>query len=561
MERRHFLKNLSVVLSSPVIINSLPVRLMAGTNPLLQAAATLDNDKAMVIVQLHGGNDGINTLIPIDQYSLYYNRRANIAVPDFGSRSYISLDSTVKDRQKVGVHPDMISFKNMYDQGTLSIVNGVSYESNNGSHFRGRDIMFMGGNYNDFLSSGFGGRYLDQIYPNYPSAYPSTSMPDPLALEIGDDVSLLFTRDNGIPVSVSIFDPEQFFALVDNLQGFKDKDNIDPRGIPPTSITNSPYGTELKYILDLEEKSNDYATQLKKTFDKGANTKSVVYPNVYPFNAPSGSLRNPLSYQLKLIARLLSGGSKTKIFLVRIGGFDNHANQVETYDPTQGVHAALLYHLSTALKAFQDDLKGLGLDDRVVTVTTSEFGRRIDSNGSYGTDHGTAFPVFVLGKNVKPGIVGNNPDLSTSSSNISMQYDYRQIYTAILKDFMGATDAVIEKTFKDSFLNTRVPIINTNNVVTGTEGNFFENRFRLNNCFPNPANDVTTFSFYLNTKTNVNLGIYNLQGQLVKMVAEGTKDVGLHEIQFNLKDLGAGTYIYKIKAASLEESKKLIIVK
>ena len=116
---------------------------------------------------------------------------------------------------------------------------------------------------------------------------------------------------------------------------------------------------------------------------------------------------------------------KTKVFLVKIGGFDTHANQVETYNPTLGGHAARLYHISSAIRAFQDDLKSRGLEDRVLTMTMSEFGRRVASNGSYGTDHGTGGSVMLFGRHVNPGIFGVNPDLTRS--NIEMQFDYRPV--------------------------------------------------------------------------------------------------------------------------------------
>ena len=155
----------------------------------------------------------------------------------------------------------------------------------------------------------------------------------------------------------------------------------------------------MDWILSLEDKTEDYAGRLRQVWEASSET-SITYPENYPFNAPNGSKRNPLSGQLQLISRLLAGGGagqgvKTKVFLLRIGGFDTHAEQVENYDPTMGVHASQMYHISSAMKAFQDDLKARGLEERVLTMTTSEFGRRIASNGSYGTDHGTGAPVFI----------------------------------------------------------------------------------------------------------------------------------------------------------------------
>ena len=184
---------------------------------------------------------------------------------------------------------------------------------------------------------------------------------------------------------------------------------------------------------------------------------SVTYPEKYPFNAPPGSLNNRLTPQLKLIARLLDGGGaglgvNTKVFLVKIGGFDTHAEQVESYDPTMGAHAALMYNIASAMNAFQADLRARGIEDRVLTVTTSEFGRRIHSNGSYGTDPGTGGPMFIFGKGVQPGVVGKVPDLT--KNNVAMQFDYRQVYANILKDWMLVDeDTINNEIFFKNFIN------------------------------------------------------------------------------------------------------------
>jgi uncharacterized protein (DUF1501 family) len=299
-------------------------------------------------------------------------------------------------------------------------------------------------------------------------------------LEIGATVSLAFHRENGIPAAVAANDPEGFFDLINSTGG-----------LPPESVIDTHYGQELQWIMNIEANSNQYADRLKEVFDNGSNTAGVTYPETYPLAA--SRLNNPLAPQLKLIARMLSGGSKTRIFLARIGGFDTHGNQVESYDPTLGNHAALLYHISSAVEAFQNDLQGLGLEDRVVTATFSEFGRRAASNASFGTDHGNAAPMFVFGKAVKPGIIGTNPDLqSLNGNNIPMQIDYRQVFTTILHDWMEATDQAMVQTLFDGFISQKLDLFG--NLVTSTKDDFIAKRFKLNSAYPNPAGDRTTFS-------------------------------------------------------------------
>ena len=254
---------------------------------------------------------------------------------------------------------------------------------------------------------------------------------------------------------------------------------------------------------------------------------------------------------------MLSGGSKTRIFLARIGGFDTHGNQVESYDPTLGNHAALLYHISAAVEAFQKDLQGLGLEDRVVTATFSEFGRRAASNASYGTDHGNAAPMFVFGKAVKPGIIGTNPDLQNlNGNNIPMQIDYRQVFTTILHDWMEAPDEAMAQTLFDGFIAQKLDLFG--NLVTSTRDEFIAKRFKLNSAYPNPVRDRTTFSYYINTAVQVNMELYDTGGRRIRTLINQQQNVGEHRVTIDLSDLRPGTYVYRMKAGPLDTAKKLI---
>jgi len=570
MKRRDFIRNLSLA-TIPFSIGGLPVKLMAQ-NSLTRMAKKSTNDRVLVLLQMHGGADGLNAVIPIDAYDLYYSRRANIAIPLKNSlRKLIPLDSTLKKEAQVGLHPDMFHMKDMYDRGRACIVQGVSYKNNNGSHFRGRDISFMGGSFDDYFSSGWVGRYLGQefdfAHTPYPEAYPNPEMLDPLAIEIGSEVSLIFHQENHIPTSVSIDDPDDFAKMVDGQEGFDDNKKFDPTGIPPDDLTDSPYWKELKWILDLEDKSKDYADRLKTVYDAAAET-TVSYPEKYLFNAPAGSMTNPLSHQLKLIARLLAGGCKTKVFLVKIGGFDTHAEQVENYDPTMGVHAALMYHISSAMKAFQDDLAVRGIEDLVLTVTTSEFGRRVHSNGSYGTDHGTGGPVYIFGKGANPGVIGNVPDLM--QDNVEMQYDYRQVYASILKDWMGVAPSVIEndiffKNFidgpKEEGVGNYEPITVAQNIISGVKDDFKTSRFTLYNCYPNPVKGDVNIGFRINVKSHVKLTLLDSQGRALSVLMNQEKEEGEHFVKTDMGQYPPGVYLYQIKAGLLEDTKKMIVTR
>ena len=573
MKRRNFLQKIPAIAGASFALNHIPVRVMSKNSPFMRLASQSTNDKVLIILQMHGGNDGLNTFIPVEQYDLYYSRRANIAIPARNSvRSMIHLDSTLPYADQVGLHPDLIGMKDMYDRGRMAVVQGVSYPNNNGSHFRGRDIWFMGGGPDDYFSSGWVGRYLQNMVEpmRYPDDFPNAQNPDPLAIEMGSDVSLVFHQDNNIPVSISLgSNPESLANLVGELEGFTDE-GFDPRGKPPSFLDNSPYGRELNWILGLEDKSEDYAARLYEVYSRAAATR-VSYPEVYPFNAPRSSLRNRLTPQLQMIARLLDGGGaglgvKTKVFLVKIGGFDTHAGQAESYDPTMGSHAALLYHISSAMRAFQEDLRERGIEDRVLTLTTSEFGRRVASNGSYGTDHGTGGPMMIFGSGVNPGVYGTNPDMMRN--NVEMQFDYRQIYANILRDWMGVNEEVINNDifFGDFIRGAKPdggfyePIPLASQQVTSNEA-FFSERFWLDKAYPNPARDVTRIRYRINTPADVKLSLYDIQGREIKTIVNEFKDPGEHEAVVRLDDVGAGIYLYEITAGILKDAKRLIVRK
>jgi uncharacterized protein (DUF1501 family) len=540
MNRRKFIHNITLASTGTMVLAGLPVKLMAG-NGRLKRVAAMSNGNVLIFVQLHGGNDGLNALVPVDQYNVYYNYRANIAIPDSGSRKFINVDTSLAVGDQVGLHPDMIGFKALYDQGKAAIIQNVGYPNMNMSHFRGRDIVFMGGEATDDYSSGWMGRYLDYEYPGYPDGYPNETMPDPIAIEIGNVRSIAFHREEGIPIGINIHDPEHFYELITSV-------GIDP----PLQFPDSHAGDELRYLMEFEEKSNQYAGRLKETYDKG-NNSTVSYPEAYPLSAPEPFLNNPLSGQLRLIARLLKGGLKTRIFLCRIGGFDLHGEQVEKYDSTLGTHAALLYHLSSAIKAFQDDLSVLGMEDHVLTMTFTEFGRRVYSNGSYGTDHGTASPVFVFGKAVKGGILGTNPNLNDlNNGNLKYTTDYRQIYTSVVQDWFGASDEAMQATGFDEWVGKKLDLIEGGTGIPGMT------QPGLLGCFPNPVGEETTVSYYVKEPCTVKIAVYNSSGRMIRKTEHFVATSGRNETRISLGDLKAGEYIIEASFGTYSGTDKII---
>jgi hypothetical protein len=388
------------------------------------------------------------------------------------------------------------------------------------------------------------GRFLNHEYPGYPTGYPNDTMTDPIGIEMGNVMSIAFHREEGIPMGINIQNPEQFYQLITTV------------GVnPPILYPDSHAGNELRYLMELEKKANQYAGRLKEAFDNGSNS-AVSYPEAYPLSAPEAYLSNPLSGQLKLIARLLKGGLKTRIFLCRIGGFDTHGKQVETYDSTLGTHAALLYHLSSAIKAFQDDMASLGIEDNVLTMTFTEFGRRVYSNGSYGTDHGSATPIFLFGKGLKGGILGTNPDLNNlHNGNLVYSTDYRQVYTSVVQDWFGASDEAMRATGFDEWVGQRLDLIAG---VSGVKDDLRNLKPGLLGCYPNPVINETMVTYFVQQPSAISIRVYSISGKEMKRVETYAGSNGRNEYTINLVDLKPGEYILQIGNPRFKESVKLI---
>jgi len=544
MKRRSFLKKSLGAVSVPFLINGMPVRTLA--NQLAGMVSRNDHDKVVVMIQLAGGNDGLNTLIPVHQYDLYKASRQNMAIPNSGNRKYILLDEQMPEPELLGLHPDLTELKSMYDEKLVTIVQNVGYENTNLSHFRGRDIWFMGGGATDYYHSGWMGRYLDGSFDGYPDDYPNEDMPDPLGLEFGYAMSLAFHRNEGIPAGLAITDPDTFYELVTGT-GTE----------PPDWLPDSYRGDELQYLMDLELKSNQYAERIKNVYDNGINSPNVLYPETYPGIAPEQYKQNPLSWQFKILARLLSGGIKSKMFVLKIDGFDTHADQVIPGDPTYGIHGALLYHLNKAVKAFYDDLKEQGLDQNVLTFTTSEFGRRVHSNASWGTDHGMAAPVFLFGPMLKSGVVGSPPDLTDLvDGNLKYEFDYRRLYTSILKDWMETPDEIIDQVYWSEFINNRLDIFKGPDGIH-ENGGFAASTDML--IYPNPATEMAFIKTNLTKKGHLELSVFDLQGRKIVSVFEGYKSIGEHLFNLNIAHLPSGYYMVRMRSGFKTESRKLIV--
>jgi uncharacterized protein (DUF1501 family) len=425
MKRKDFLLNsIPAAALLPEVINGYSVKAFNSNSPLIQALmrGTTDTDHVLVIIQLAGGNDGLNTVIPVADYTKYFNARSNIAIPQNRVLSISGVSGT-------GLHPSMTGLQTLFTEGKAKLVQAVGYPQPNFSHFRATDIWMSASNSTQEVYSGWAGRYLNYEYPNFPTGYPSPTVPDPLAIQIGSTTTLT-TQGPTVNMGMSITNPTSFYNLITG--------TTDP-------APNTPAGKELTFIRTVNQQTQKYATVIRNA----ANAVTQQAP--YPAN-------NTLGDQLRIVARLIKGGLRTRIYMVSFGGFDNHSVQVNAADTTTGTHATLLQRVSDAIKAFQDDLKFLAVENRVIGLTYSEFGRRIKSNSSTGTDHGAAAPMFLFGTNIEPGMLGVNPTLPTSATvndNIPMQYDFRSIYATILENWFCLDKNLVTSLFPPN-VNTQL---------------------------------------------------------------------------------------------------------
>ena len=392
MKRRDFFRKTGPLVAAPFLVNGMSVRGVARDNYLYESVASgMARDRVLVIIQLEGGNDGLNTLVPVDD-DAYYNARPVQAIAKEETLQIEGID-------ELRLHPSLEALVPLYNEGKMAVVQNVGYDRMNLSHFTGTEIWHTGSKSakDSYLTTGWVGRYLAGEYPDFPDTLPD----HPPAIEISPSTSSIFTVV-GSSIGMSLTDPQEFYDLV--AAGPTVSDEVDPQTLA---------GCEWEYIDAVTRQSAGFADGVRSASVAGRNM--VEYPD------------NPFAEALAIIARLISGGLATRIYKVSLGNFDTHGNQTL-------VHANLLRILGDGLGAFNNDLALLGLDQRVVGMTYSEFGRRVEDNGP-GTDHGTAAPHFVFGAGVDGGTMhGGLPDLQNldRNGNLIHTIDYPCYYGSVI---------------------------------------------------------------------------------------------------------------------------------
>jgi uncharacterized protein (DUF1501 family) len=394
MKRRDFLKNSTLAVAGTFFVPAF----MKPFEAL--ALEELSLYKNLVIIQLSGGNDGLNTVVPFGN-DIYYQKRKNIA---------LKPEELIKLNDMQGLNPNLAALREIYDQGWMTIINDVGYPNPDRSHFRSMDIWQTGSDSNQFLSTGWIGRYLDSNCET--CKFPYT------AIEVDDSLSLALK--GGLKKGMALKDPNALFKNT-NEAFFKQmvnnsKDHLDENNL----------GYLYKTMIETSSSAN-YIQQTSKVYESKTTYPATGFAN-----------------QLKTVSKFISSGLKTKVYYVSLSGFDTHVNQLQQ----QG---NLLKQYGEGISAFLNDLKLHDKLNDTLVITFSEFGRRVEQNASNGTDHGTANNMFIFGgKLTKQGIFNSAPNLTDlDNGDLKYQVDFREIYGTILDKWLDVNNqAILTKKFQ-----------------------------------------------------------------------------------------------------------------
>ncbi len=388
----------------------------------LSSLAGTPQERVLVVVQLAGGNDGLNTLVPFGD-AAYYRARPTLAIPA-GRVLKLGKDS------EVGLHPQLAGLNELYDDGMLGIVQGVGYPNPNRSHFKSMDIWHTA----DTTGTGTGwlGRFFDNECSGSPGILAAggagRATPDPMAgISIGREAPLAMKGDKAQPIGFESAELFQWLGKGIDKDLREPYDQITRRGLSEGVDPETNTGFLMRTALDAQVSSD----QIRKAVSQ---KPLVAYPG------------NELARQLAMVSSMIRAGLPTRVYYVTLGGFDTHAGQ----GGENGRHAQLMQQFGSSLKAFYADLKAHGNDQRVMTMSFSEFGRRVAQNASGGTDHGTAAPMFLAGPMVKPGVHGRMPSLTDlDAGDLKHTVDFRSVYAGVLTQWLKAdADKVLEGRYR-----------------------------------------------------------------------------------------------------------------
>ncbi len=386
--RRRFLKQTLAGSAAISLSAAIPDFLLGASRESKKVA----DENILVVLQLSGGNDGLNTVIPYGDDE-YYKNRFTLA---------INKNSILKIDDHVGFHPSMTGFHQLLQSGQLAVVQGVGYPNPNRSHFESMDLWHTAHRMDESRRLGWLGRTIDNHFA-------SNDLP---ALHLGEGLQPLALRNEKKPVPS--------IQSIDNFRLDIFKDNTIRKRLAPL-------------IRQPRRGDNELLSYIHQSATVALETSHRIENIAGPAENKSGYPGTSLGRNLSVIAQLIGSGLTTRIYYTTLDGFDTHSNQADT-------HQGLLNNLSGSVSAFMNELTAQGNEERVALVSFSEFGRRVRENASRGTDHGTAAPLFVAGAKVKSGLIGEHPSLAADrlvDGDLQFGIDFRSVYADLLETWLG----------------------------------------------------------------------------------------------------------------------------
>jgi uncharacterized protein (DUF1501 family) len=509
--RRTFLRQMGIAGTASFFLGNMPITALASS-PLALALNNDTSDRILVLIRLKGGNDGLNTIIPLFDYGTYQSNRPTIAIPQ---NEVINLSN------ELGMPTSMQPLENLWQDGQMKVINNVGYAAQNLSHFRSTDIWSSASDSNVVDNTGWMGRTLEQEYPDFLNNPPA----DPPAIQMGSAGNLTFVNSDELNMALMVADPEQLYQIAQTGQLY------DPNAVPTCY-----YGEQLHYLRVVANNTFRYAEVVAQAYENGDN--AVEHQNF------------GIGDQLALVARLIRGGLGTRLYMVTHDGFDTHANQ-----PNQ--HPLLMNYLAQAVDDFYADLAAGGHDNRVLSMTFSEFGRRPEQNASNGTDHGAAAPMMVFGPGLEGnGFLGGLPDMVNldNNGNLPFEIDFRQVYATVLEQWLCLEPDQVDLALGETF--ERLDDLGLNCTVTSTSG-------------PGAISSIGLQAFYYRGFLNVEyhlpegmpveITLFNMLGQPMRKVFSGYQPGGSHQQRYPLNDIGwaSGIYVCTVRAGGQIYSKQI----
>ena len=512
--RRSFIRNIGITSGMSMLLGNLPLA-AAVTSPLSQALNNAETDRVLVLIRLKGGNDGLNTIVPLYDYSTYRNLRPKVGLKE---------NEITKINDAIGVPKTLDPLTPFWKDGQMKILHSVGYPEQNLSHFRSSDLWASAQDDQTFDGSGWYGRLIENQYPDFLSNPPEI----PPAIQIGGSANVAFNNKEMTNLAISVQNPEEIAEIAETGQLY--------------STANLPecyYGEQVGFVRAVANNTFFYAGILSETYKASRN--EVEY-------------RGDLGEQLATVARLIKGNLGTKLYMVSIDGFDTHANQITD-------HPVLMEELSTAIADFYADLAKGGRSQDVLCSTISEFGRRIEENGSDGTDHGAAAPMMMFGEGLNGnGFIGKQPDLQDVDEvgNLKFNTDFRSVYATLLENWLCVDSNIVDEVMGQSF--DRIADLGLTCNAQTTSINEIYRQGIVHQARYSPNGNVMIY-YELPEGNQVNLQVFNLLGQPVANLTNTYQSAGVYQTPFTSqrKYLAKGQYFYRIQVGQQVYSESFFI--